>query len=166
MPENKPANSEEHVVEGRQAYAAAAAEIAGRARLELALLSFDLPVWAYGTQDFCDAVRDMILRYQRARVRVLIHDIASVASRDHRLIHLLRHLSSYAEIRKLSHEQGDHREDCLIADEHHSLKRDNPEALSAIVRYDAPMHGRAARRFFDELWDGSEPASELRRLYL
>lgn len=166
MPENRPTNSEEHIVEGRKAYAEAAAEIAGRARRELALLSFDLPAWAYGTGEFCDAVRDLILRYQRARVRVLIHDVASVANQDHRLIHLLRHLSSFAEIRKLSYEQGDHREDCLIADEHHTLKRDNPEALSAIVRYDTPMWGRESRKFFDELWDGSEPASELRRLYL
>lgn len=166
MPENRPANSEERVVEGREAYAAAAAEVAGRARRELALLSFDLPVWAYGTQDFCDAVRDLILRYQRARVRVLIHDVSSVANRGHRLIHLLRHLSSYTEIRKLSHEQGDHREDYLIADEHHILGRDNPEAPSAIVRYNEPLYGRATRQTFDRLWDGSEPASELRRLYL
>lgn len=166
MPENRPANSEESVVEGREAYAAAAAEIAGRARSELALLSFDLPAWAYGTQDFCDAVRDLILNHRRARVRVLIHDVASVANREHRLIHLLRHLSSYTEIRKLAYDQGDRREDWLIADEHHTLKRNNPEALSAVARYDAPLDGRAARRDFDDLWDGSEPASELRRLYL
>jgi hypothetical protein len=166
MPKNRQDTSEAHVVEGREAFAAAAAEVARRARLELALLSFDLPAWAYGTPAFCDAVRDLILRYQRARVRVLIHDVYTVTSRDHRLIHLLRDLDSYTEIRKLAEHQGDHREDCLIADEHHLLKRDTPEALTAVVRYDSPLDGRAAYRDFDQLWDGSEPASELRRLHL
>lgn len=151
---------------GREAFAAAAAEVARRAQRELALLSFDLPAWAYGTAEFCDAVRDLILRYQQARVRVLIHDVHTVASRDNRLLHLLRDLDSYTEIRQLAEHQGDHREDCLIADEHHSLKRDLPEALTATVRYDSPMDGRAAHRDFDKLWDGSEPASKLRRLYL
>lgn len=166
MPENRPANSEEHVVEGREAFADAAAEVARRARLELSLLSFDLPDWAYGTQPFCDAVRDLILRYQRAYVRVLLHDVHSVVLQDNRLIHLLRHLSSYTDIRKLTAEQGDYREDCLIADEHHVLNRDTPDSISAIVRYDAPLYGRSARNFFDDLWNHAEPASELRRLYL
>lgn len=166
MPPNKRKTSEEYVVEGRRAFADAAVEVARRAKRELALLSFDLPAWAYGTRAFCDAIRDLILNHERARARVLIHDVPSVAIQDHRLIHLLRDLSSYAEIRALTPEQGDHREDCLIADEHHLLKRDTPDALSAVVRYDAPLDGRAARRDFDELWDGSEPASELRRLYL
>lgn len=166
MPRNKQESSEAHIVEGREAFAAAAAETARRARRELALLSFDLPAWAYGTPAFCDAVRDLILRYQRARVRVLIHDLPSVVVQDHLLIHLLRDLSSYAEIRKLAPHQGDHREDCLIADEHHTLKRETPDSIAAIVRYDEPLYGRAARRSFDTLWDGSKPASELRRLYL
>lgn len=166
MPRDKPETSEAHVVEGREAYAAAAAEVARRARMELALLSFDLPVRVYGTAEFCDAVRNLILRYQRARIRLLIHDVHSIATRENRLIQLLRDLDSYTEIRKLAEHQGDHREDCLIADEHHLLKRDTPEALTAVVRYDSPLDGRAARRDFDELWDGSEPASELRRLYL
>lgn len=166
MPENRRATSEERVVEGREAFAAEAAGVAARARRELALLSFDLPGWAYDTPDFYDAVRDLILGSPKAYVRVLLHDVHSVALRDSRLIHLLRHLSSYTDVRKLTAEQGDHREDCLIADEHHLLRRETPDTTTAIVRYDAPLYGRAARRFFDDLWDRAETASELRRLYL
>lgn len=167
MPPSKPETPEVEAVEGREAFAAAAAELAGRARRELALLTFDLPDWAYGTPAFCDAVRDLILRAApRARVRVLIQDVRSVAVQSQRLLPLLRDLSSYTEIRALAEHQRDIRDDCLIADEHQVLERDAPESVAARVHRDAPVRGRAARRRFDSLWDAAEPASALRRLYL
>lgn len=166
MPRNKPERPEPELVEGREAFATTAAQLAGMARRELAVLSFDLPAWAYGTPSFCDAVRGLILSHQRARVRVLIHDVPAVATQSHRLLHLLRELSSYTEIRTLAEHQRGYRDDCLIADEHQVLERDTPESLTARVYRDAPVSGRAARRRFDDLWDGSEPASALRRLYL
>lgn len=166
MPKTKPENSEERAIEGRAAFAAAAVEVAGRAQREIALLSYDLPTWAYGSQAFCTAVRELILNAPRANVRVLIHDAKTVATRGQPLIELLRQLSSYAEIRVLAEHQRGHQDDCLIADEHHLLERDTPDTPSARAHFDSPLAGRAARRRFDGLWESAEPASELRRLHL
>jgi len=166
MPPTRQEKPEPRPVEDRAAYAEAAADIAGRARRRIDLLSYDLADWAYGTTGFCDGVRDQILGQQRARVRALVHDVRSVAARDNRLLHLLRHVSSFTEIRVLAEHQGDNRDESLIADERHLLERDTPESPTARLCLDMPVRARAARRRFDGLWDAAAPATELRRLYI
>lgn len=166
MPPTRQERPEPRPVTDRAAYAEAAAEIAGRARRRIDLLSYDLADWAYGTPGFCDAVRDLVLEHQRARVRVLVHDVRSVAGQSHRLLPLLRHVSSFTEIRVLAEHHGDNRDESLIADDRHLLERDTPESPTARLCLDMPVRARAARHRFDGLWEAAGPATELRRLYI
>lgn len=154
-------------LEGTDAFAAAAGEIASRARREIALLSFQLPNEFYGASTFAEAVKRMILDSagRRARVRVLVQEPRGAAT-GNRLVTLGQELSSFVDFRQPAAEHADWRGEWLIVDERHLLERQAPESLVASCHMDAPPDARAALRRFDEVWEMAEPAAELRRLHL
>lgn len=153
-------------IEGRAALAEAAVEVASRARREIALLSFELPEAVYGTPEFCDAVKDLVLTAGRhARVRILIQEPRGAAT-GHRLVTLGQHLSTYVAFRQPGIEHRERRGEYLIADERHLLQRQTPDATEAMLQLDAPPEARAALRQFNEIWDSGEPPPDLQRLYL
>lgn len=164
MPPNKPANSDERrLIRGRADYAQAAAALAQSAQREVALLSHDLPSAFYGTDAFCTAIKDLILRYRRARVRVLVHN-PKPAARGHRLVDLGRQLSSFCEFRVLGEANRELRSDWLVIDERHVLDRFAPESLEAVCHRAAPATARSYLRRFDDYWENGQPAIDLRTL--
>ena len=161
------AKPEQERIDGRLAYAAAALELAGRARLAVRLLSFDFDRALYGDEAFVDEIKRIALSSERAQIRVLINQPKSAMQGAHRFIELGRRLPSRIEFRELPEERViSERGDWLIVDHASLLERKDPAALFARLHRAAPMAAKAWAERFDALWEQSIGCVEFRSLGL
>lgn len=153
-------------VSGIEGYAAAAIDVLGAARHDLALVSVELDRRLFGTEAFTDALRHFILQHRRARLRVLLHEPASAVRNSIRLIEFARMVSSRIEFRTVPEDRRRQREEFLIADERALLYRSAPEQLDAKLYPDAPMVARSHLRAFEAVWHESSLCREVSTLGL
>jgi hypothetical protein len=145
---------------GRADMARHAIGLAQKARLELVLLSYDLDARLYGSEAFAEAVKDFLLSHERARLRGLVHSPQSAVRSSNRLIDLARRLSSRIELRQLPEDRVEAREDQLICDGRHFMRRRDPGDLEATWFDDAPLKARQLLKDFEERWQVSTVARE------
>jgi hypothetical protein len=154
-------------LEGHAALAAAVLELVRQPHRELLLLSDSLDRKLYGSAEFAEAVKNFVLSSERARLCVLVNQPALAVQNVPRILELQRRASSRIEFRE---PPEDRREDCrcewLIADRRALLERRSPDALEAQLWGEAPQRGKLRGDAFDEIWNESEQAQELRSLGL
>lgn len=152
-------------LEGRVALAAAMLDAVKPARLEVLILSFEFDRAFYGSEDFVDEIKRVVLSTERAKVRVLINQPRSAMKASHRLVELGRRVPSRIEFRELSDErQITQRGEWLIVDQRQFIERRAPDSLVAYGWRDAALQARAKAREFNELWEESLPSTEFRVL--
>jgi hypothetical protein len=164
MPETEP--KPKLPVSGRAEFREKACELARAARMSLVILSHNLEREVYGESDFADAVRGLAVRHQHARIRILVHSPEWASRSGHRLVELMRQLTTFIEIRELAEEDRDIVTELILADEKGVLVRESPQHLEAVYRPDAPQHARQWLHKFEELWQRAQPAQGLRRLHM
>jgi len=133
---------------------------------ELCLFTHDLDKPVYDQPEFLQGVKELALRSRASRIRVLLQDHERVVKYGHRLIELVRHLSSSAEIRIPHEDWRSHMENFMLADRYGYVHREQATRYEATADYYAPLKARRLREKFDEIWEGGQVDSELRRLYL
>ena len=142
------------------------AHMAGQARRELCLFTRDLDKALYDQAPFLDAVRALALRSRTSRLRILLQDHERVVKQGHRLIELVRHLSSSAEIRIPHRDWLEHAQNFLLADRHGYVHRELATRYEATANYHAPLEVRHMLNRFEEIWESAQVDAELRRLYI
>jgi hypothetical protein len=159
----EPASPE--LVTGAADFAARATQMVGTARMEIALLTFDLDRRAYGGAAFTDALRRFVLQHAHTKVRILVNATQAAMANNPRLIEFGRSLTSFVEFRELlPPRQLVVRQELLIADGHTMLFKESSSDLEAKYYPAQPLEVRAKLKEFQVLWDESVPAQELRRL--
>jgi hypothetical protein len=150
---------------GTADFAARATQMVGGARMEIALLTQDLDRRVYGSALFTEALRRFVLQHSHTKVRVLVNATQSAMANSPRLVEFGRSLTSFVEFRELlPQRQQAVREEVLIADGRVMLYRESPGDLEARYYGASPGEVRLKLKAFDQLWDESVPAQELRKL--
>lgn len=144
----------------------AASLLAGQARRQIDLFTPDLEPALYDQTPFLDALTQLCLSSPRARVRVLAKDFERTVRDGHRIVDLARRLSSYVELRKVHSDYQENNETFLLVDDYGLLHRRHAPRFEGTFSCKAPLEVRRLRAFFDEVWDRSEPETDLRRLHL
>lgn len=144
----------------------AASLLTGQARRQIDLFTPDLEPALYDQTPFLDALTQLCLSSPRARVRVLAKDFERTLKDGHRIVELARRLSSYVELRKVHSDYQENNETFLLVDDYGLLHRRHAPRFEGTFSCKAPLEVRRLRAFFDEVWDRSEPETELRRLHL
>ncbi len=152
------------LVVGREAFAAALAEIASAVRLQLSIQTFGFEASLYGDEALVERIKEFCLSHERARVRVLVNQPALAMRGAHRFVELGRRLSSRIQFRQLDDEDHGVVDECVIADEQSLLWRDQPERLEARLALDAPLQARLRLKTFNERWERALPAREFSEL--
>lgn len=148
-------------------FAAKATQMVSAAKMEVALLTQDLDRRVYGTGIFTESLRRFVLQHQNTRVRILVNSTQVAISNSPRLVEFGRSLTSFVEFRELPvARQQVVREELLITDGRVMLYRESPGDLEAKYYGQMPAEARLKLKGFDQLWDESEPAQELRKLSL
>lgn len=148
-------------------FAARATRMVSSARNEVALLSQELDRRIYGTAIFTESLRRFVLQHPHTRVRVLVNSTQTAVSNSPRLVEFGRSLTSFVEFRELlPQRQPVVREELLVTDGRVMLYRESPQDLEARFYGESPGEVRLRMKGFDQLWDESVPAQELRKLSL
>lgn len=144
----------------------AAISMAVQAKRSIYIFSYDLDSTIYDQADFIEAVKKLAIRSEHSRVKILLQNNEKVQRKGHRLIQLWRRLTSKIEIRRPSPEHIDHLENFLLADETAYLHRRLHTNYEATADFNSRLETNKLCIFFNEVWEQSEPETELRDLHI
>ncbi len=145
---------------------AAALRLVSQAKRSVYIFSYDLDPKIYNQSDFLEAMKDLAIRSEHSVVKVLLQNNEKVQRKGHRLIQLWRRLTSKIEIRRPCPEHIDHTENFLLVDGIGYLHRTVYTNYTATVDFNSRFDTKQLAVFFDEVWEQSEPDTELRDLHI
>lgn len=138
----------------------------GEARRSVDIVSRYLDPALYDTEEFCAALRTLIVGTVRARIRILVLEPGPVVARGHRLVELAQRLTSFIQIRVPSPQHQDLSEAWLVVDDRSYLHRRTATRFEATGSTNSPRDAGRLTARFEEIWALAQPDANLRRLYL
>jgi len=144
----------------------AALAIARQTQRTLILQSYDLEPLIYDTSEFVEAVRQIAVNSTRASIQILIEDSRKVITGGHRLVTLMRQLTSFIEIRKINTDLKTIGDAFVIGDETALLYRRQPQRYEGFVNFNERGRCRQLMADFKDSWEKSAPDPELKRLHI
>lgn len=144
----------------------AALRLISQAQRHIHLFSRDLDTRVFDDADITNALSALARRHRSSHVRLLVAEVGTAQRNGHRWLELAQRLSSKIDIRVV-HEDHQHHPFCfLVADQSGLLYRSNAAEFVGEAHFHAPLRCLEKLKFFDEVWQISRPASELRRLFI
>jgi len=153
-------------LENRHQVQLIAQQIAQRARQHIEILTYDLDAPLYDNPLFLGAVTKLARANRDLCLRVLLQNNEKVQKEGHRLIELARRLTSKIEIRKPHPDFQDLRQFFMVVDTQDYFRCPNHQRYEGEAELKAPFKARELMQLYNEIWESSEPDSDLRRLYL
>jgi len=144
----------------------AAAQLVSQANRRISLFTYDLDAPVYDQSPFLDAIKRLAIQSPHSKISILLQDNQRVQRNGHRLIRLMRQLPSRIELRRPHPDYIEHPENFLLVDGVGYIQRELYTRYEGIIDFYAPLEVRRLEEFFSEVWEQSEPDSELRRLSL
>ena len=146
--------------------ARAAHALARQTQHTLLLYSRDLEPPLYDRTAFLEAVRHLLRPGRQTPIRILLRDSRRVIQRGHRLVELALRLRSFIEFRRPNPDYPVPIETFLLADHCGYLRRPNTGRYAGSASFNDPARVAEWRNRFMNIWERSEPDTEIRRLYL
>jgi len=153
-------------VETMEACRNAALAIAKQTHRTLVLQSYDLEPLIYDTSEFLEAVRQIAVNSTHASIRILIEDSRKIVTGGHRLVGLMRQLTSFIEIRKINTDLKSCSDAFVIGDETALLYRRQAQRYEGFVNFNDRGRCRQIMSDFRDSWEKAAPDPELRRLHI
>lgn len=159
-------NSEDIVLNSMDDNRAAILTLLKQANRSLDIFSRDMDPRLFDNSDFTMAVRDMVLRSQHVRVRILVNEPDRAIKYDHRLIHAARQMTSYIEIRKTHDDYAMNPSAFVLFDQRALVYRTVATHYDGTANFNDPRKAGELLQFFNEAWEHSRQYTEFRRLYI
>ncbi|MEN8206289.1 MAG: hypothetical protein ABFS24_09775 [Pseudomonadota bacterium] len=150
----------------REDVRAIAQTLAEQAQRGLMLLTLDLEPAIFDQQPFLNAISKLARQHQNAWFRILILDSHRASQNGHRLIELSRRLSPNIQFRCPPPEYQDTGKTFLICDDAGYFYRPLASRYEGTANFNDAGEVARLEKYFMELWDRSEPDSELRLLHV
>lgn len=156
----------EHRIDRAAAAADAALALTRQARTSLRIFTRDLDPRLYSSSAYRAALSAFVRLQPGTEARILVEDPTPAIKADHRLTGLIQHLSSHIGIRRVAADWAEEPCAFLIADGRGVLWRANGARYEGTVDFYAGPRALELTRWFDRVWDHSEPDPEFRPLAL
>ena len=130
----------------------------------MSLLTVDIEPAIFDQQAFLDAVARLSRQSHAASFRILLLDSRRVAQQDHRLVELSRRLGPTIQFRRPPPDYQHSGQTFLTCDDVGFLYRSLSSRYEGTANFNNPGEVARLNKGFKELWDRSEPDSELRML--
>lgn len=117
------------------------------------LLSDSLDPAVYDTDEFRDALRDLVIRDRYCKAYILVKDIQPLVERGHRLLELARRLSSKVGLRRLTVMPQNKDSAYLIVGRATLLYKHDDRQYKGFLDTDAAPRCRSLVEEFSQLWD-------------
>ena len=120
----------------------------------------------FDTREYAAAMREMITQKRRVSVRVLVQDVSKIVREGHRLVDLALRLSSFFTLRTPSPEFNQYNDAFIVADSIGYLRQRPADRYEAQACFCARQEATELQKYFNMVWQHSEPHPDLRRLNL
>lgn len=137
-----------------------------QARTTVDISSHMLDPRLFDQETVLDAMRHLIVDNPRAKIRILVREPQLLINQGHRILELMRRLSSYIELRQTSPHYANSSRMFAIADRHGYLYKESDERYEGIVSFYDPAQSREWLTGFNEAWEHSQPLTDFRRLHI
>jgi hypothetical protein len=139
-------------------------EVLPQARRQVDIAARWLDPSLYDREEVLAALRALVVRQPRARIRLLVLEPEGLEKRGHRLLELASRLSSFFAVRRPAEEDCDFNEAWLLVDESAWLRQPQADRHAGSITGNDAASVRALRQHFDALWARAEELAEFRRL--
>lgn len=146
----------------------AAISLAKQANYYINIFTQDLDSRIYDNPEFEKHLSQLARKHPSTQVRILVQDSMPAVKKGHRLITLSQNLTSSVLIRKPAKQYRNEQAAFMVADGLGLLYRVYGSNLNfdASVNFMSPLRAKKLDEFFNEVWEQSEPDTQLRRLYM
>ena len=144
----------------------AAIALASQCRRSIILQSYDLDPIIYNEVDFIEAIRQVAVNNTHANIKILIEDASKVITGGHRLIELMRRVTSFIQIQKINTDLKTLSDAFLICDETALIYRKQTHRYEGFVNFNDRGKCREIMADFRDSWEKSAPEPEFRRLHI
>ena len=154
------------LLEDRDSFRLASERLVVQAARQIEIFSYDLDAPVYDQIPILDAFKSLALHSRFSRLRILLQNNERVRLQGHRLLELIRRLPSRIEIRRPHADYVDNLENFLVVDRMGYVRRPIHSRYQGEGNFNAPAEAAKLSDFFAEVWECSEPDSQLRLLHL
>ncbi len=126
------------------------------------LFADDLDPRIYSNSEFTTRLSKLLRSTRRPDVRILLHRPGELLKQQHAALDLIQRLSSLIEVKTLHRQYHDQRQSYLINDQGCMLYQASCERYDALL-IQAPFRITEIKNQFDQMWQQSSIAAELRR---
>ncbi len=144
----------------------AALNLISQARRSVEIYTHNLDPRILDNREIAETIISFIKISPHSHLRVLLKDPSFAVKHGHRLIELSRKFSSFISIRKIHNQYLTKPFSFIVVDNRALLYRPHGDLYDAVVNYRAGKESRNQTDFFNEVWERSEPVSEIRQLYI
>lgn len=137
-----------------------------QARFSVRIFTQELDHELYDHPEFIKQVSRIGRTLKNCNINVLIKHPDKSARLGHRLVELHRRLPSSIHLRQIPKDYEEVNDEFIIVDEIAIAKRFTMGLMQGNCEFKAIPDAVRRTRFFDEVWQRSEPCQELRRLNL
>ncbi len=137
-----------------------------QAKHRIDILSYDLEPRVLSERNIEQAISQLARRSRYSEIRLLVFDTRQLQSSDHRLVSLSQQLSSFISIRVLAKDFQQIPYGFYLVDDAGVIYRSSHSDYDAKIFFNDKNKVREYRKQFDEMWQQSRVASELRALSL
>lgn len=132
----------------------------------LDIISRQLDPLIFNTPDFIEALRLLIGKQRRPRVRIIVFDPEAIVRHGHQLVEFAGHHSSFLELRKASSEFNSYNEFLVVADETAWLHRNSAARYEATANFNDRKQAKLYLDGFTTMWNLAAPDPNLRTMKL
>ncbi len=137
-----------------------------QARQTVDLFTHNLDPSILNNTEIAEAILAFIKISSYSRLRILLCDPKVATQHGHRIIDLSRKFSTFISIRKTHAEYKSKPCSFLIIDERAMIFRPHADEYKSMVDFRSGQESRRNTDLFNEIWDRSEPVSEIRQLFI
>lgn len=137
-----------------------------QARQRIVLFTHNLDPSILDNNEIAEAVMTFIKISSNSSLQILLSNPYAAVQHGHRLIEMSRKFSSYISIRETNEEYKSKPCNFMIVDGRAMIYRPHADEYTAMVNFRAGQESRRNTELFNEIWERSEPVSEIRQLFI
>lgn len=141
-------------------------ELIKQATRSILIFCHDLTNRIYNHPDIAMALSQFITTNSANRtVKILVQDVNSIISSDHKILEIQRRLSSSISIHKIARQHENHIASYILTDGKHYINRKDYTLFDGHLVKN-PNKAKELLNLFNECWSQSETPPEIKRLYI
>ena len=144
----------------------AAYQLISQTQQKLCLYTRDLDPYLLSNRHIERAVANIAKSSRTSEVRILVFDVPAIQSSQHRLISVAQSLSSYVKIKRVADDYHHLPFSFYLADNSGILYRPIHTQYTGEAWFNHKIMVNEKQKLFDDIWEQSQVASELRALSL